>query len=44
MVQLMHVAIGGRGWLSHITAVPPTPSNQITLSGTKRCHGHFMDN
>ena len=23
--KLMHVAIGGRGWLSHITVAPPPP-------------------
>ena len=23
--KLIHVAIGGRGWLSHVTAAPPPP-------------------
>ena len=34
--KLMHVAIGGRGRLSHITAVPPPPSNPYYVQWEQR--------
>ena len=43
--KLMHIAIGGRGRLSHITTGPPTSiRSQLESMGAKRCHGHIMDN
>ena len=32
----MHVAIGGRGWLNHITAGPPPPSDPNYIQWEQR--------